>query len=93
MSTVFTSQSSSVLLLTKLCPAEFPSLSLGWVSYKLPNFWMMLLDDPCVRFCRIYESEIKSRREDKEEHMKPTGSSNRFWEQLATVHAIATQAK
>jgi hypothetical protein len=53
----------------------------------------MLLDDPCVRFCRIYESEIKSRREDKEEHMKPTGSSNRFWEQLATVHAIATQAK
>jgi hypothetical protein len=25
--------------------------------------------------------------------MKPTGSSNRFWEQLATVHAIATQAK
>jgi hypothetical protein len=53
----------------------------------------MLLDDPCVRFCRIYESEIKSRREDKEEHMKPTGSSNRFWEQLATVHANCYTSK
>ena len=54
---------------------------------------MMLRDDLRMMFCGIYENEIKSRMEDKEEHMKLTGSSNRYLEQLATVHAIATQAK
>ena len=40
----------------------------------LPN-WVMWRDDLCVMFCGIYQSEIKSRREDKEEHLKLIESS------------------
>ena len=43
------------------------------LSNKLPN-WVTWRDDLCVMFCGIYQSEIKSRSEDKEERMKLTES-------------------